>query len=50
VHTLVFEYLRTLTSWSVRPKWRSLRPRRKMMLRAIRDYFAGRVGRASALC
>jgi len=46
-HTLVLEYLRTLTSWSLRPQWRGRRTQRDVMLRAIRDYFAGRVGRAS---
>jgi GT2 family glycosyltransferase len=46
-HTLILEYLRTLMSWSLRPRWRGLRAQRDVMLRAIRDYFAGRVGRAS---
>jgi hypothetical protein len=44
LHTLVLEYARTLISWSVRPKWRAQRPQRNVMLRAVRDYFAGRVG------
>jgi hypothetical protein len=44
LHTLVLEYARTLISWSVRPKWRAQRTQRNVMLRAVRDYFAGRVG------
>ena len=45
-HTLFLEYLRTLTSWSLRPQWRGMRAQRKVMLWAIADYFSGRVGRA----
>jgi len=45
-HTL-FDDLRTLVSWSVRPKWHPMHQQRDMMLKAIRDYFAGRLGRAS---
>lgn len=45
VYTLLLDYARTLLSWSLRPKWRSKRPvMRSVMLRAIRDYFAGRFG------
>ncbi|MBI3243382.1 MAG: glycosyltransferase family 2 protein [Chloroflexi bacterium] len=47
LHTLVFEYARTLFSWSVRPKWRGMRAQRNVMLKAIGDYFTGRVGRVS---
>lgn len=47
-HTLLLEYLRTLVSWSLRPKWRGLRAQRNMMLLALRDYFTGRVGRLSS--
>ena len=36
---------RTLTSWSVRPKWRAHRAHRDAMLLALRDYLAGRWGR-----
>jgi GT2 family glycosyltransferase len=43
---LGFDYLRTLLSWTVRPKWRSRRPHREVMLRAIADYYRGRLGRA----
>lgn len=44
VHTLVSEYLRTLVSWSVRPRWRGKRAQRNAMLAAIRDYFLGKSG------
>ncbi|MEK7326115.1 MAG: glycosyltransferase family 2 protein [Chloroflexota bacterium] len=47
LHTLLFEYARTLISWSLRPRWRGMRAQRDVMLLAIRDYFAGRVGRVS---
>jgi len=47
LHTLLLEYARTLVSWSVRPKWRHMRAQRDVMLLAIGDYFAGRVGRVS---
>ncbi len=43
-HTLVCEYLRTLVSWSLRPKWRDKLAQRNMMLRAIFDYRNGRFG------
>jgi len=43
-YTLFVDYLRTLLSWSVRPKWRSKREQRVVMLHAISDYFAGRGG------
>lgn len=44
--TLGLEYLRTMLSWTLRPKWRSRRRHRAVMLRAISDYFRGRLGRA----
>lgn len=44
VHTLVFEYLRTLASWTLRPEWRAKRPLRPVMIRAIWDAFVGRWG------
>jgi GT2 family glycosyltransferase len=43
VHTL-FEYSRTLVSFSLRPRWRNKRGQRDLMLMAIRDYIAGRFG------
>lgn len=45
-HTLLLEYLRTITSLSIRPKWRSKRTQRDWMLKAVWDYFTGLVGRA----
>jgi GT2 family glycosyltransferase len=47
LHTLFVDYARTLASWSLKPKWRYMRPQRKVMLRAIRDYFTGHLGSAS---
>jgi GT2 family glycosyltransferase len=43
----VLRDVRTLASWTVRPKWRGRRQHRAVMLRALRDYFAGRFGRAA---
>jgi hypothetical protein len=47
-HTLVTEYLRTLLSWTFRPKWRGKRVQRQMMLRAVGDAWRGRWGRLAA--
>lgn len=41
---LVFDHLRTLVSWTVRPKWRQKRPQRDAMLKAIGDFFRCRFG------
>ena len=49
VHTLLLDYARTLLSWSLRPKWRSQRPMRSVMLRGILDYFLGRFGQMDEL-
>ena len=49
LHTLLGEYLRTVASWSLRPKWRGMRRHRDLTLRAVRDYFTGRLGRAAWL-
>jgi GT2 family glycosyltransferase len=46
LHTLFAEYLRTLMSWSLRPKWRGKRLQRNIMIRAMRDYFSRRFGKA----
>lgn len=46
LHTLLAEYLRTLVSWSVRPRWRGKRRQRDIMVRALRDYFFQRLGKA----
>ncbi len=44
--TLFLEYPRTMLSWSLRPRWRAMRPQRRVMLRAVADYFLGRTGRS----
>jgi len=49
MHTLFAEYLRTLISWSVRPKWRGKRgAMRRAMLRAIGDAWRGQGQRSLA--
>ncbi len=40
-----FSYLRTLLSWSVKPRWRHKAPQRRAMWQAIRDYRLGNLGR-----
>jgi GT2 family glycosyltransferase len=45
LHTLFAEYLRTLMSWSLRPKWRGKQVQRRVMLRAIGDTCRGRWGK-----
>jgi GT2 family glycosyltransferase len=44
LHTLITEYLRTLISWSVRPKWRCKQAQRRAMLQAIVDSWQERWG------
>jgi len=39
------QLLRTLTSWSVRPRWRHQKDHRDALWRGIRDYLRGRWGR-----
>jgi GT2 family glycosyltransferase len=46
LHTLFAEYLRTLVSWSVQPRWRGKREQRDAMLKAVVDFQRGRLGRA----
>jgi len=46
MHTLLFEYARTMLSWSLRPKWRSKKTLRNAMAGAILDYSMGRFGKA----
>lgn len=46
LHTLIAEYLRTLISWSVWPRWRGKRAQRDIMVTALRDYFSKRLGKA----
>ncbi|MGQ9626031.1 MAG: glycosyltransferase family 2 protein [Anaerolineae bacterium] len=45
LHILFAEYLRTLVSWSLRPKWRSKRTQRRVMVQAIGDAWCGRWGK-----
>lgn len=45
LHTLVAEYLRTLISWSLRPRWRCKQAQRRTMLQAIGDAWRGRWGK-----
>jgi GT2 family glycosyltransferase len=40
-------HLRTLLSWTVRPKWRSRRPQRDALALALLDFARGRMGRAA---
>lgn len=44
VMTLLVDDLRTLCSWTLRPRWRHLSEHRTMMLKAISDFFARRFG------
>lgn len=46
-YTLLAEYLRTILSWSLHPKWRHKKLHRKMMFRAVEDAFWGRWGQYS---
>jgi GT2 family glycosyltransferase len=46
LRTLLVDDLRTLASWSLRPKWRGKRAQRDAMLRALLDFGRGRFGRA----
>jgi GT2 family glycosyltransferase len=47
LNTLIAEYMRTLLSWSLRPKWRGKKLHRKMMILAIADAAKGNWGRCS---
>jgi GT2 family glycosyltransferase len=44
LHTLITEYLRTLISWTLRPRWRCKQAQRRVMLQAIGDAWRGRWG------
>jgi len=43
-YTLFADYFRTLTSWTLRPKWRGKRPLRRALLQAIGDAARGHWG------
>jgi GT2 family glycosyltransferase len=45
IYTLVFDYFRTLLSWTFRPKWKHKQPQRKAMVQAILDYCQGKFGK-----
>lgn len=45
----IFDYSRTLLSWTVKPKWRHKAPQRRAMLQAITDYRRGNFGRVEVL-
>lgn len=45
LNTLLFDYGRTLLSWSVKPRWRHKAPQRRAMLQAISDYRQRRFGK-----
>jgi GT2 family glycosyltransferase len=44
-NTLFLEDLRTILSWSLRPRWKEKRAQRNVAIMAIRDYFLGRFGK-----
>lgn len=39
-----FEYVRTYLSWTLKPKWQDRRALRPVMVRAIGDYYTGKLG------
>jgi GT2 family glycosyltransferase len=45
LNTLLFDYGRTLLSWSLKPRWRHKAPQRRAMLQAISDYRQKRFGK-----
>jgi GT2 family glycosyltransferase len=45
LHTLIAEDLRTLISWSVRPRWRCKQAQRRAMFQAIVDAWQGHWGK-----
>jgi GT2 family glycosyltransferase len=45
LHTLIAEYLRTLISWSLRPRWRCKQAQRRAMFQAIWDTCRGHWGK-----
>lgn len=46
IYSLVLDNFRTLLSLSIRPKWKHMRARRSVMLKAMLDFFSGKFGRA----
>lgn len=45
VRTLLFDYARTLLSWTLKPQWRHKAPQRQAMVQAILDFGRGRFGK-----
>jgi len=45
---IVCDDLRTVLAWSLRPRWRRRRPLRRVVLRALLDYYRGQFGAAAA--
>ena len=48
LNALLVDDLRTLASWSLRPKWRGKAELRRVMWQGIGDYFTGKFGRMAA--
>ena len=46
VQVIFLEYLRTILSWTIRPKWKNKKPIRHVMVRAMIDAAVGRWGKA----
>lgn len=49
LYTLFADYMRTLISWSVRPRWQHKREQRRAMVQAIGDAWRGRWGRQTTV-
>ena len=47
LRVLLGDHLRTVVSWTVRPRWRGRRAERDALLRGLVDYYRGRLGRSS---
>ena len=45
LRVLLLDYLRTIVSWSVKPKWRDKRKLRKVIFKAAADFFRGKFGK-----
>lgn len=49
LHTLLAEYLRTLVSWTMRPRWRRRHGSRRAMIQAIYDAWRGHWGQQTTI-
>jgi GT2 family glycosyltransferase len=45
LNTFLFDYGRTLLSWTLKPRWRYKAPQRQAMLQGILDFWRGRFGK-----